>query len=232
LNHALAATVASYCGPACRSATSRRQRRHANLRYPQSEQGREAHRRCQQRYREGTARAPVTDQGLTPITSAATTLRTCVICGRESRWINPFPAVPRRWLGGRSLKFRNQGFQMIANSVDARFDPAGDARVQPADNSRKKRAPETTLGIIENIGPGSNSGELHSPGGLPIRRRLPEVLAEPGNRTTRSRSCEIIAATCLGGADLPDRSRASQITTTPGCFGVRNEIQITHVVIT
>ena len=91
-----------YCRPACRSAARRQQRHDANRRYQQSEPGREAHRRCQRRYREGTARAPVTDQGPTPITSAATTLRCCVICGRESRWIDPFPGVPRRWWGGRS----------------------------------------------------------------------------------------------------------------------------------
>jgi CheY-like chemotaxis protein len=37
---------------------------------------------------------------LVSMINAATTLHSCVICGRESRWIDPYPAVPRRWLGG------------------------------------------------------------------------------------------------------------------------------------
>jgi hypothetical protein len=51
-----------YCGAACRSAVRRRQRHDANQRYQQSEQGRDTHRHCQRRYREGAAKAPVTDQ--------------------------------------------------------------------------------------------------------------------------------------------------------------------------
>jgi hypothetical protein len=51
-----------YCSPACRAGVRCRQRHDASLRYQQSKQGREAHGRCQQRYREGTAGAPVTDQ--------------------------------------------------------------------------------------------------------------------------------------------------------------------------
>jgi hypothetical protein len=91
-----------YCGPACRSAVRRRQRRDANHRYQQSEQGREVHRRCQRRYREGATQAPVTDQTPTPITSPAPRSRCCTICGRQSLWIDPFPTIPRLCRRGRS----------------------------------------------------------------------------------------------------------------------------------
>jgi hypothetical protein len=97
-----------YCGPACRAAVRRGQRHDANRRYQESEQGREAHRRCQQRYRERLTDAPVTDQGCTPITAATPSgVRTpsrCAVCGRQSAWIDPFPTLPRRWRRGRRSK--------------------------------------------------------------------------------------------------------------------------------
>ena len=88
-----------YCGPACRAAVRCQQRKAANNRYQQSEHGRDAHRRCQRRYRESLAPAPVTDQARSPITMPAPsrppTLCQCAVCGRQSRWIDPFPPIPR-----------------------------------------------------------------------------------------------------------------------------------------
>ena len=99
-----------YCGLACRSEARRRQHRAANRRYQQSQPGRESHRRCQQRYRERVAPVSVTDQGVTTITSTVpsppATLCRCAICGRNSRWIDPFPVLPRPWRrGGRSKNY-------------------------------------------------------------------------------------------------------------------------------
>ena len=43
-----------YCSPACNATVRRQQRKAANRRYQQSESGRDAHRRCQQRHRKRT----------------------------------------------------------------------------------------------------------------------------------------------------------------------------------
>jgi len=97
-----------YCGPKCRSEVRRRQRYDANRRYQQSEPGRESHRRCQKRYRDRGLRPPVTDHGAAAITPPAPpqppTMCQCVICGRHSLWIDPFPAIPRRYRSARRSK--------------------------------------------------------------------------------------------------------------------------------
>jgi hypothetical protein len=97
-----------YCSPECRSESRCRQRHDANRRYQQSERGRDSHRRCQQRYRERASQPSVTDQGIAPITSTAPpqrpTVCKCAVCGRHSRWIDPFPSVPRRFRSASRLK--------------------------------------------------------------------------------------------------------------------------------
>ena len=99
-----------YCGRACRATVRRQQRREANGRYQEGEAGREAHRRCQRRYRVGAAESSVTDQGVPEITSPSSaqpqTLCRCAVCGRQSSWIDPFPVVPHRYRSaGRSKKY-------------------------------------------------------------------------------------------------------------------------------
>jgi len=90
-----------YCSASCRDAARRRQRRAADKRYQSGQRGRQTHRCRQQRYRERHATAPVTDQGCKPPMPAnpapSVPVLQCRICGRSSRWINPFPAIPRRW---------------------------------------------------------------------------------------------------------------------------------------
>jgi len=87
-----------YCSHACRDAVRRQQLRAASRRYQQGEPGRNAHRNRQRRYRERQADAGVTHQGPETITSPASqpspTPHQCTICGRSSRWIDPFPAIP------------------------------------------------------------------------------------------------------------------------------------------
>ena len=98
-----------YCSPECRLEMRRRQRHEANRRYQQSESGREAHRLCQERYRNRTPQPTVTDQPFAQITSEPPpqprTVCQCVICGRRSLWIDPFPTIARQWRHGcRSKK--------------------------------------------------------------------------------------------------------------------------------
>ena len=97
-----------YCSPTCRAAVRRRQRKAANSRYQQAEHGRDAHRRCQRRYRERLTPVPVTDQAIPAITMPAPPQRPklcqCTVCGRQSRWIDPFPPIPRSWGRGRRSK--------------------------------------------------------------------------------------------------------------------------------
>lgn len=97
-----------YCSSKCRSEVRRRQRHDANRRYQQSEPGRESHRRCQKRYRERAFRPPVTDHGTAAITPPAPpqppTVCQCTISGRDSLWIDPFPAIPRRYRSAHRSK--------------------------------------------------------------------------------------------------------------------------------
>jgi hypothetical protein len=93
-----------YCTPECRDRERLRQRREAQRRYQRSEQGRETHRCRQRRYRRRHAAAAVTDQGPHSITCSSSSpavwprqvLCKCHVCGRLSRWIDPFPPIPRR----------------------------------------------------------------------------------------------------------------------------------------
>ena len=103
-----------YCSPECRDPARRQQLRLANRRHQRSPEGRLDHRDRQCEYRERCAQARVTDQGSPTITSGAP-LRCgkakasasvafvpgqrsfgCVICGRTSRFVDPFPSIPRR----------------------------------------------------------------------------------------------------------------------------------------
>lgn len=99
-----------YCSPACRAAARRQQRSQANRRYQQSADGREAHRKCQRRYRERSG-GGVTDQGGVSITSPETetgtpprALRVCIRCGVEGRWFDTSPQLPGEWRRRRRLK--------------------------------------------------------------------------------------------------------------------------------
>ena len=90
-----------YCSESCRDSMRRRQRRAADNRYQRTEQGRLAHRCRQRRYRQRPVAAAVTDQGCNAPAStkapATVPLRQCRICGEFSPWMDPFPAIPRRW---------------------------------------------------------------------------------------------------------------------------------------
>ena len=113
-----------YCSAACRTEARRRQRRAANRRHQRSLEGRLDHRDRQRAYRQRHAPAGVTDQGSLSVFSPAPFgcgeaitmpvavsrpcelpgglekrsdlwLR-CSICGRPSRFVNPFPQISRR----------------------------------------------------------------------------------------------------------------------------------------
>ena len=102
-----------YCSGECREAARRLRRSEANRRYQASQKGRDAHRRCQRRYRDRSAL--VTDQGPPLITSPQANLSDskvlvaqcrCVICGKASRWINPYPPPPPLlWSAKRSKNY-------------------------------------------------------------------------------------------------------------------------------
>ena len=94
-----------HCSQECRAVVRCRQRREANRRYQQSERGKQSQRDRQRRYRERQVQACVTDQGGGTINSPAPrrspTLCRCSICGRFSRWTDPFPPIPRQRRGWR-----------------------------------------------------------------------------------------------------------------------------------
>ncbi len=106
-----------YCSQPCRTAARQRQRRAANRRYQQTEQGRETHRCRQRAYRERRAGVRVTDQACRTITPSLSTpvtrVQRCAICGCQSRWIDPFgPLSPparsgrvRQKVGARSRNY-------------------------------------------------------------------------------------------------------------------------------
>ena len=102
-----------YCSDGCRAEAVRRQRREANRRHQQSDEGRRDHCDRQREYRERFAQRRVTDQpsqaaalsGRIPIAEQVpgedTTRVTdvprqrhrrlfCIICGRAGRFIDPF----------------------------------------------------------------------------------------------------------------------------------------------
>ena len=60
------------------------------------------------RYREKVTTVRVTDRASSAITKPTPihppTLCRCVVCGRQSRWIDPFPPIPRSWGRGRRPK--------------------------------------------------------------------------------------------------------------------------------
>ena len=113
-----------YCSIACRIQARLEQRRRANRRHQRSPEGRLDHRDRQREYR-CRQRARVTDQGSLSIASPApshyeiadniappppATTATprwfgvrrsrfphCIICGCSSRWVDPFPRLPRRF---------------------------------------------------------------------------------------------------------------------------------------
>ena len=83
-----------YCSGACRKRMRRQQLVAAGRRYQASDAGKQAHRRRQQAYRCRRNPASVTHQGRVSITNSSPlqrpSLNKCLICGRQSRWINPF----------------------------------------------------------------------------------------------------------------------------------------------
>ena len=100
-----------YCSDVCRSRMRRQQRAAAGCRYQSSPAGRLAHARRQQTYRQRHKPAEVTHQGpvmiVTPRLHQPASLCRCLVCGQESRWINPFagcglPRVRRRRMKCRS----------------------------------------------------------------------------------------------------------------------------------
>jgi hypothetical protein len=114
----------SYCSQACRGEARRRQHRAANQRYQRSPEGQLDHRDRQRAYRERRAATRVTDPSSLSVVSpapfgcgeairkaAAVRLPTrlpgqrprlslwwlrCSVCGRPSRFLDPFPSIPRR----------------------------------------------------------------------------------------------------------------------------------------
>jgi hypothetical protein len=86
-----------YCSPACRQGARRQQRRAANRRHQRTEGGRRAHRIRQRHYRLRQAGVRVTDHGSRSIIKSRPADRGgfghCAICGRYSRWIDPFAAI-------------------------------------------------------------------------------------------------------------------------------------------
>lgn len=120
-----------YCSPLCRRGARRQQLRAANRRHQRTDAGRRLHRMRQREYRLRLAKARVTDHGSPVIVLPGGTQRnrlgSCAVCGRYSRWIDPFPAIPlprsarRRQRTGRQT-FKNIRFQMIANTM-IRIEP-------------------------------------------------------------------------------------------------------------
>ena len=99
-----------YCSNACRTRMRRKQRAAAGRRYQASPAGRQAHCRRQRAYRQRCKPAGVTHQGplliiSSPLQSAPSLCR-CLICGFESRWINPFPTLPLWLRKGRRRRDR------------------------------------------------------------------------------------------------------------------------------
>ena len=107
-----------YCSPHCRQKALRLQRRQANRRHQQTPEGREDHRDRQRDYRQ-RQRARVTDKSSQPPPASASLSQraviaalpaspapnsrrvsgrppqrgwvVCQICGRQGRWVDPFP---------------------------------------------------------------------------------------------------------------------------------------------
>lgn len=106
-----------YCSQSCRAGARQRQRRTANRRYQQTEQGRKVHRHRQQAYRERRTGVRVTDQACQTITPSPSTSAVrrpaCAICGCHSLWIDSFGLPPvtgpsrrvRRKVGGRPKNY-------------------------------------------------------------------------------------------------------------------------------
>jgi len=100
-----------YCSDACRGRMRRQQRAAAGRRYQSSPAGRQAHSRRQEAYRQRQKPQEVTHQGpasiISPRPQQPPSLCRCLVCGKDSRWINPFagcglPRVRRRRLRARS----------------------------------------------------------------------------------------------------------------------------------
>ena len=88
-----------YCSDGCRKAARRQQMRSASRRYQATDRGKESHRCRQRSYHERRSDERMTHQALAATGSAAQAsplqLSACVICGCQSRWIDPFPVLPR-----------------------------------------------------------------------------------------------------------------------------------------
>jgi hypothetical protein len=88
----------SYCSQECRREARRQQLRAANRRHQRTHAGRRLHQMRQRDYRRRRAGARVTDHGsaviVLPASAQRNGLGSCAVCGRYSRWIDPFPAIP------------------------------------------------------------------------------------------------------------------------------------------
>jgi hypothetical protein len=91
-----------YCGDECRQRVRRLQVAAAGRRYQATDAGKQAHCQRQRSYRERSSAALVTHQGPSSVTCptapATKDLNQCFICGRVSRWHNPFDSVTLRRL--------------------------------------------------------------------------------------------------------------------------------------
>lgn len=89
-----------YCSGDCRQSARRRKTRAANARYQRSDAGRRAHRLRQKAYRRRSAERRVTYQGPTSVTSPPSIRLlappSCVVCRRQTVWVNPYPPLPYR----------------------------------------------------------------------------------------------------------------------------------------
>jgi hypothetical protein len=89
-----------YCSDACRKRMRQRQLAEAGRRYQATTEGKQAHCRRQQAYRQRLSQVDVTHQGpvsiTTPQPTAGGCLTQCAVCGQSNRWLNPFYWLPVR----------------------------------------------------------------------------------------------------------------------------------------
>ena len=98
-----------YCSAACRKRRRQQQMRTASRRYQATEAGKLTHRCRQRAYRRRSGQAHVTHQGessVKPPPRPTSNLSQCAICGRESRWNDPFEVLPRAYGGPRRRRRR------------------------------------------------------------------------------------------------------------------------------
>ena len=98
-----------YCDAACRKRRRQQQTRAAGRRYQTTEAGKLAHRCRQRAYRGRIGQAHVTHHGVSLVMlppRSTSNLSHCAICGRESRWNDPFEVLPREYDAPRRRRRR------------------------------------------------------------------------------------------------------------------------------